>query len=141
MAGELTPSAVMAAVDDVMSRPWAWGVSDCCTAACDVFRALHGVDPMLVLRGRYHSASSAARLIADAGGFPALARDLAAVSGLRRCEPVPGAIGLSHAGAARGPSGRALLICIRPGAWAGKTMDGNAILGRAEWGWQCGASC
>lgn len=137
MAGELTPSAVMAAVDDIMCQPWAWGAADCCTAACDVFMALHGVDPMALLRGRYSSRAEAARIVSSAGGFPALAEHMARRSGLVPVMAVPGAIGISHAGDAKGPGRRAMMICIQPGIWAGKTADGYAMRPRAEWGWTC----
>lgn len=139
MARDLTPEAVMAAVEQTMAAHWAWGRADCCTAACDVFAALQGRDPMAGLRGQYATAGQAARLIRRWGGFEAMAAALAEAAGLGACPTIsqarPGAIGLSLPGAARGPARRALLICIQPGAWAGKTLDGFAVLPTAERCW------
>ena len=56
----------MSEVERVMSRPFEWGRCDCCTAACDVFAALWGFDPMAPVRG-YHGAREAAQLMARPG--------------------------------------------------------------------------
>lgn len=125
----------MAEVDRIMSVRWRWGPADCCASACDVFAALRGIDPMAPVRGRYDSAASAVRLIRRMGGFVAMAQGLATRAGLTACGPVPGAIGLSHAGAAHGPEGRALLICVQPGYWAGKNELGYSIIPDAEMCW------
>lgn len=136
MARELTPAAVMAVVDDVMSEPWAWGATDCCASACDVFARLHGIDPMQAVRGSYSSAMGAVRLIQSWGGMVAMAEGLAAAADLSASDGATGDIGLSAPGFAEGPEGRALLICIQPGAWAGKAMDGFVILPNAERCWR-----
>lgn len=121
----------MAAVDAAMLQPWKWGRADCCTGACDAFAALHGVDPMASLRGRYDSAMTAARVIADAGGFAALAAGLAAEAGLAAVtEDEPGAIGVVRSGPRMGQLG----ICVAPGAWAIKSRHGYAIAAHAERG-------
>lgn len=132
---DITPSAVMAEVDRVMSVRWRWGSADCCTAACDVFAALHGRDPMAAVRGSYGGAVSAARLIRTWGGFPEMAEALARAARLVQSNGRPGAIGLSAPGDAGGPDGRAMLICIEPGAWAGKSELGYTILPNAERCW------
>ena len=108
---------VMEVALDVMDRPWQWGEADCCTAACDVFLRLHGVDPMAHLRGRYATKTGAMRLIASFGGFVPMARALAEKSGLVPCEPRPGAIGATKEN---------LVICARPCVWLGKTENGMA---------------
>ena len=130
-----TPAAVMAEVERIMSAHWSWGTADCCTGACDVYAALHGIDPMAPVRGQYEGAMGAYRLIRSWGGFPAMAEALARIAGLQPGQGQPGEIGLSAAGAADGPENRALLICIQPGAWAGKTPDGFAILPLADRCW------
>ena len=85
---------VTALVDQVYCRPFEWGVSDCCTRACDVFNALHGIDPMAPLRGRYSGPVGAARAINAAGGWLAMCDDLAARAGLVAGVSGPGALGL-----------------------------------------------
>ena len=109
----------MAVALSVMDRPWAWGEADCCTAACDVFGLLHGIDPMASLRGRYRSQMGAARIIAKAGGFVAMAEGLAQAARLGPSFGEPGDIGV-----AKMTDGHALVICVAPGQWAGKTVTG-----------------
>ena len=114
---------VLAAVAEVMSRPWAWGEADCCTAACDVFHLLHGVDPMASLRGAYADRAGAVRMIRERGGFSAMAQGMADAAGLAAGVGAPGEIGAGRSG------GRwSLVVCIAPGQWAGKTMSGFATL-------------
>lgn len=130
MARGVTPEAVFAACDDLMGGPMIWGQSDCTASACNVFAALHGIDPLAPLRGRYDSPISAARIIRRAGGMAALGQDLAARAGLVRCGEVPGAIGLVE------NAGRLVAaVCIAPGKWAAKTVDGFAIFGEADRAW------
>jgi hypothetical protein len=114
-----------------MDGPVVWGRRDCCTAACDVFAALTGVDPMLPLRGRYASAIEAGRIVRQAGGFRALAGRLAAVAGLALVPVAAGGLALSRPGLALGPERRALLVCLGPGAWAAKGSDGMVLLDNA----------
>ena len=114
---------VLAAALEVMDRPWRWGGADCCTAACDVFAALHGIDPMLPLRGRYASRAGALRLIAAWGGWLAMGDGLAERAGLVRADHgQPGDIGIIRD--ARGAL--ALGICTERG-WAGKNNSGLSL--------------
>lgn len=132
MAG-LTGAGVMGVVAAVMSRRWEWGVSDCCAAACDVFAALHGVDPMARLRGAYASRAEAEAMIESAGGLHALAEGLAAEARLTRVdEPRPGDIGV---GGREVAVGRCLMIRLDRG-WAAKTPGGFAVVLRAEAAWR-----
>lgn len=129
MAGAVTPARVMAEVERIMSQPFEWGPCDCCSAACDTFSALWGIDPMAPVRG-YGGAGGAARLMRAEGGLPQLAARLAAEAGLVPGH-APGGFGLAAI------DGRAsLLICIQPGLWAGKSMRGFALLRAAEQGWR-----
>jgi len=116
----------------VMARRWEWGAADCCTAACDVFARLHGVDPMAPLRGLYGTKAEAEAMIAREGGLDALAVRLAALSGLRLSEGRAGDIGVSGPGVASG--GRCLMICTGRG-WAAKSPAGFVIVPRAEMAW------
>ena len=131
----MTPDQVLAEVERVMGARWQWGVADCCASASDVFLALHGVDPMAEVRGTYTDAIGAYRLVRDWGGFPAMAEAMARISGLSVGSGQPGEIGLSAPGNAGGPDGRALLICIQPGQWAGKSEMGFSVLPGAERSW------
>lgn len=127
---------VMDSVDRIMSCPLEWGISDCCTSACDVFQDLHGIDPMRHVRGSYSTPGGAARLFIAWGGFMALVQAMARQTGLIIGHGEPGEIGLSSTGNSGTPDGRTLLICIEPGAWAGKTENGYAILSNAEICWR-----
>lgn len=120
------------AVEEAMLRPWQWGLADCCTGACDAFAALHGVDPMAVLRGRYDSAMSAARVIAAEGGFAAMVARLATAAALTETTgDEPGAIGIVRASPRMGQLG----LCVGPRAWAVKSRRGYAVAPRVERGW------
>lgn len=104
---------------DVMLQPFGWGRADCCTAACDVFAAIHGIDPMAPLRGQYVTRREALVEIRRRGGFEAMAVDLARDAGLQACDPRPGAIGV-----VRDPGGQEVLaICSGP-RWFGKSETG-----------------
>lgn len=125
---------VMGVVADVMRRAWAWGEADCCAAACEVFRRLHGVDPMGALRGACQTREDAERIIASHGGMVAMVERLTAAAGLVRTDaPRPGDLGLTF----ERPEGRALCICVGFGRWAAKTARGYAIIGAAERAWTC----
>jgi len=112
----------MAVCLDVMDRPWRWGAADCCTAACDVFLRVHGVDPMEPLRGRYSTRLGAMRHIAQEGGFLAMGNRLADRAGLVRVDDArPGDIGVIRDGSGV----LALGICTEAG-WVGKSERGLA---------------
>lgn len=117
---------VMAAVGAVMDRPWRWGEADCCTSACDVFLRLYGVDPMRALRGTYANRIEADAVIAEAGGWMAMAERLAAVTGLvSDASPRPGSIGLGDHG---------LMIKTTRG-WAAKSVSGFVLLQGHKCAW------
>ncbi|AOF91407.1 hypothetical protein [Sinorhizobium sp. RAC02] len=136
MAGDLTPDAVMEAVERIMSVRSEWGSTDCCFAACDVFADLHGIDPMAPVRGSYVDVIGAARLLKNYGGFASMAVALAGAAGLIVSDGRTGDIGLSSAGVGMGPERRCLLICAKPGVWAGKTELGYGIIRNAERSWR-----
>ena len=121
---------VIAVCMEVMDRPWQWGAADCCTAACDVFLRLHGVDPMEPLRGRYSTRLGAMRLIAQEGGFLAMGARLAARAGLAEVSGAPGDIGVVRDGLGR------LALGIRTeSGWVGKTERGFATVPGAVRAW------
>ena len=134
MAG-VTPAAVLEAVEAAMLRPWAWGVADCCASACSVFAALHGIDPMGDLRGACADAEGAAAVIEAEGGMVGMTRRRTMEAGLVQvavAEARPGDLGLSRSR----PEGRALCVCVEPGAWAAKTTRGYALI-VADMAWTC----
>lgn len=108
-----------------MARPFVWGECDCTSAACDVFRALHGVDPLAPWRGRYASVPQGWRLVVAMGG-----PDKAAEAMVQRAGMVPG-----QAVGGLGLAGKSLLICIQPGLFAGKTQNGFALVRNVERAW------
>ncbi|WP_147393090.1 DUF6950 family protein [Paracoccus siganidrum] len=136
----MTPETVLAEVERVMSRPFEWGPCDCCSAACDVFAALWGFDPMAALRG-YHGLMGAVRLLDHGGGLEEMADRHARRAGLRAGHATGGLAFVHFApelGLLHGPRRvllASLLICIQPGQWAGKSRNGFAILRSADKGW------
>jgi len=121
---------VMEIAEEVMDRPWRWGEADCCTAACDVFAALTGVDAMASLRNRYSTDLGAYRHIVRAGGMLALASRLADEARLVRVDTNfrAGDLGVSLPGAAVGPDGHALAICVGTDLWAVKGLRGMSLV-------------
>lgn len=126
----ITPEAVMASVEIRMGGAWIWGDADCCTSASAVFADLHGIDPMSSLRGRYHGPLGAARLIAAAGGMAVLGQQLADAKRLRITAGRTGDIGIVQNG-----TGLAAAICVQPGMWAGKALEGFMIVKQAVASW------
>lgn len=131
----MAPELIIQSVEDHMSQRWIWGASDCCSSARNVFHDLHGVDFMADIE-EYDSAAEAVRLIKSYGGFVDIVEYAMASAGLRDGVGNPGEVGISYQGAAEGIEGYALLICIEPGKWAGKTEYGYAILPDAERSWR-----
>lgn len=123
----------LSVVFDVMDRRWEWGASDCCTAACDVFKALHGIDPMASLRGKYKSQLGAAKIIAGFGGFVAMCEKLAFDANLSESSGEAGDIGVAE----MNDGVTALVICIAPNSWVGKTEGGFATVDRVLRSWSC----
>lgn len=121
----MTPESVFAIADEVMSRPFSWGVCDCVTATCDVYLRLHGVDLLSPWRGRWTGAVSAERLVRDMGGPLACASEMARRAGLVQGAKT-GGIGLS---------GRTLVVCVTPGIWVGKSKNGFGIVRTSDWAW------
>lgn len=129
-------AGVMAVCAEVMDRPWQWGGfgGDCCTASCDVFNILFGIDPMASLRGRYSTQIGAARIIRRMGGWLDMADELATRAGLFQvATSFEGNIGVIRD--ARGQM--ALGICVGGGMWAGKTDRGFATVPDAVRAYTC----
>lgn len=140
---KISAATVLGMAVEAMARPWDWGAADCCTSASDVFLELAGVDPMLPLRGRYRTATGAARLIRRMGGWDAMTADLADAAGLTLVEPLaarPGDIGLTPRGTALGMGGQALAICVGGGGlspfWAVKSSDGIMVTACGARAWR-----
>lgn len=122
----------MQLVDRIYAAPFVWGVSDCCTRACDVFAALHGIDPMQAWRGRYACARGAARLVRSFGGWLAMCCAMAARAGLVVGADHPGALGVVEIG-------RRQALAVRvPRGWAAPVEGGSVIVSRAVACWGIG---
>jgi hypothetical protein len=129
----------LAAAVEAYDGPFAWGVSDCCAAACNAFARLHGVDPMAPLRGKYATERGALRMIARRGGWAEMANVLARKAGLIVVTPERGALAL-----VRLPDGRhALGLVLGPGQIAVKTETGFETIPDCERAWlpAGGATC
>lgn len=102
-----------------------WGVADCVTAAADAFQLVHRIDLLGTIRGAWRSVGQAARLLRRSGGLLSLATRMASAHRLRRVTDVPGAIGVRVTQiAGQGASLGAVLFCVEPGVWVGKTAEG-----------------
>lgn len=130
------PEAVVRAASRIMSRQWCWRDAFCAAAACDVFRELHGFDPMAEVRGSFATERGALRWVRARGGMTLAVGGVLEPQGFAACGAVPGALGLVPQ---PGPFGAVLAICIRPGAWAAKTETGLAVASEYEvaWKWGC----
>lgn len=53
------------------TRPYEWGVFDCCVMAADIVQAVTGHDPMQDLRGAYQTERQAMSVLAGLGGLEA----------------------------------------------------------------------
>ncbi|MBB4207289.1 DUF6950 family protein [Roseinatronobacter bogoriensis] len=124
-------AGVMAICMEVMDRPWHWGVADCCTAACDVFARLHGVDPMARLRGRYSTRLGALRLITQGGGFERFIATECRIAGLIASSGAVGDVGVVRDGS----GALALGVCTERG-WVAKSERG-LVAARMERAWSC----
>ncbi|BBU58493.1 DUF6950 family protein [Mameliella alba] len=119
----------------IFARPFAWGAVDCCLAASDAFRAVHGVDPMRGIRGTYDSLRGALRVIRARGGFERMAQDQAAAAGLLPGLGAPGEIGLV-APEDVPLTGGGLAFCGAPGVWWMKSETGLVSVGRVAASWR-----
>jgi hypothetical protein len=87
------PNLLVDFIEERRDRPFSWGSNDCCLFASDWIRLCTGIDPAADLRGRYHSALSAARVMRSHGGVAGIVESIGGRLGL---EPV------THARAQRG---------------------------------------
>lgn len=117
----------------IFARPFAWGWADCCMSASDAFRAVHGVDPMLGIRGTYDSLRGALRVIRSRGGFEVMAHDQAAFVALVPGRGEPGELGLV---ADVPDTGFGLAFCGAPGVWWMKSQTGLVSVGRVAASWR-----
>lgn len=104
------------------ARPFAWGVDDCCTFACDWAVIACGLDPAADWRGRCANARDAAGILRDGGGVLALARKGCSAAGLvQTTDALPGDVGVVLS-----PNGEAMAIRTRVG-WAVKSERGVVV--------------
>lgn len=81
-------------IKEAASKPWQWGVHDCCTFAGDWMQIKTGVDPVAHWRGRYDDEQGAIDFIVKAGGIEVLWAQ--GLEGLAECtdDPVMGDVGI-----------------------------------------------
>lgn len=79
------PGRLAEFIEERRSAALVYGVQDCCLFAADWVERATGVDPAALLRGTYHNAAGAARILARNGGVTGLAT--AALG-----QPVPSAL-------------------------------------------------
>jgi len=122
------PNEVMSIVLKHMDGRFRWGPSDCCSAACNVFLDLWGVDPMKSFRGRYSNAREARDLLRP--NLHAVAVRLAKDVGLKSVSgpSAPGDIGVLVQGKDR----HSLVINVGD-RWAGKAITGVAFFRSGVW--------
>ena len=133
MAGELSGTDVFNVATRVMAGRFEWGVRDCFTAASDVFAELHGLDFMADFRRSYASEFGSLRIIARHGSLMGVARECALRLRLIETPARTGAIGVSRPEDACG--GPALMICVTPDAWIGKSAQGVVVVPSAQIAW------
>jgi len=68
---ECWPEILVAEVHLCMRRPFVWGAHDCALMAAGIVHAIAGVDHMNDLRGTYHTATGARRVLRRLGGLDA----------------------------------------------------------------------
>ena len=128
-------AGIIELADQHLRGPISWSNNDCCAGACNIFRDIHGVDPMKPLRGRYKTMGQIRRILWSFGGWVPMTTWLAATSGL--VEVLDGGrvgdIALSREGVGDMPGeGRMLLISAGGAGWIGKTSHGYAILRQSD---------
>ena len=132
MAG-ITSRAAFGAALNHMRHPFRWGLRTDCTAACEAFRALHGIDPIARHEERYSTALGAARILKRAGGYLAWCR--ATFDLPETTEPQAGDLALIESA---DTFGAALALCIQPGEYATKTERGMVITtAEIQGAWAC----
>jgi hypothetical protein len=122
---------VLNATDSVMLRPWDWPRGHHCLGdAAAIVVAMGGPDVMARLRGQYRSALGALRIVRRAGGLADLLAAECRAAGMRLGAAVPGALATT-----KGQATPAVVVCIEPGQWVGKTRDGYAVVSANLEGW------
>jgi hypothetical protein len=133
MARVITPERVFAVARRHLSKPFEWRAGRDCTAACVVFEALHGVDPLARFDQAYTSAVEARLILKRAGGYLAWCRSTFDIE--KTETPQAGDLVLIQSS---GPLGAALSICIQSGEYAAKTETGMIIVRSKVLGsWRC----
>ena len=118
----ITSRAAFDAAFARMRQPFEWGLRSDCTAACEAFKAIHGVDPLADCADDYRTALGAARILKRAGGYLAWCR--ATFPMPETTHPQAGDLALINSA---DRFGAALAICIQPGEFAAKTESGMVI--------------
>lgn len=76
------PKLLVSFIESHRVRPFCWGENDCCLFAADWIREATGRDIASDYRGKYSSALSASRILADEGGVVGVFRKAAEREGM-----------------------------------------------------------
>lgn len=117
----MSTEVAMTICEEVMTRPFVWGVNDCVTSAGTAFALMTGEDPVREVRGKWKTKAEAYRLLLQRGGWIKGFSDLFLRAGLE-----PGRGGLASVGVT-GANGPGLVVLVRPGVWAGKSEKGMIL--------------
>lgn len=82
------PKRLDDAVNAARTKPFAWGVHDCCMMAADIVYEITAVDIAAGYRGSYSDAAGAAEIIAASGGLEKLVGSVVGPLGWTRTKPV-----------------------------------------------------
>lgn len=109
-------------------QSFAWGQRDCCLWPCEWIALRYGSDPAAQFRARYLDALGCYRILSDAGGLPALARNVAGQCGFVEVEePIIGNLVLARLNPRKMIFGYSLGICVNKGRYAFKAQKGVTV--------------
>ena len=121
----VTPARVFETLIAEANQPPAeLGRACCCLSAANVFNTLWGIDPMAGLRG-YQTERAVIRRLAKMGGLAMAFSWAVGAAGLKPREEHSGAVGCVDV--AGGHFGVVPVICVRPGIWFARAIDGLTV--------------
>lgn len=85
--GQSWPERLAEMLASTRHTPFAWGLHDCATIACDWVLEMRGVDPMAAERGTYGTEAEYEAMTAAEGGLQAFVAARAERAGIAACPP------------------------------------------------------